>query len=137
MFTVSVRNHMMVAHSLPDPYFGPAQALHGATYVVDVALRSRTLNRHGVVLDIGVASSALAQIVADLTYRNLDDHPAFRGVVSTTEVLARHVAEAMLVALNHADADLGHTLSEIEVRLREHPDAWAGYTLTVEPSADR
>ena len=137
MFTVSVRNHMMIAHSLPDPYFGPAQALHGATYVVDVALRARTLNRHGVVLDIGAASTALAEIVADLTYRNLDDHPAFRGVVSTTEVLARHVAESMLVSLTDRDPDLGATLSEIEVRLREHPDAWAGYTMTVEPRAPR
>ncbi|MGB3257815.1 MAG: 6-carboxytetrahydropterin synthase [Ornithinimicrobium sp.] len=136
MFTVNVRNHMMIAHSLPDPYFGPAQALHGATYVVDVALRAPTLNRHGVVLDIGVASSALAQIVSDLTYRNLDEHPAFRGVVSTTEVLAQHVAETMLISLTQGDEDLRDTLSEVEVRLREHPDAWAGYTLTVEPRGD-
>ncbi|MGB3763439.1 MAG: 6-carboxytetrahydropterin synthase [Ornithinimicrobium sp.] len=136
MFTVNVRNHMMVAHSLPDPYFGPAQSLHGVTYVVDVALRAPTLNRHGVVLDIGVASSALAEIVADLTYRNLDDHPAFQGVMSTTEVLAQHVAEAMLLSVTRADEDLRTTLAEIEVRLREHPDAWAGYTLMVEPRAD-
>ncbi len=135
MFTVSVRNHMMIAHSLPDPYFGPAQALHGATYVVDVALRSRSLNEHGVVLDIGAASSALADIMADLTYRNLDEHPAFDGALSTTEVLARHVAESMLAALTTAEAGGADTLVEIDVRMHEHPDAWAGYTMTIPPSA--
>ncbi len=135
MFTVSVRNHMMIAHSLPDPYFGPAQALHGATYVVDVALRSRTLNEHGVVMDIGAASSALADIVADLTYRNLDDHPAFTATLSTTEVLARHVAEAMLASLTTSQDGKSSPLEEIDVRLRENPDAWAGYTLTVAPRA--
>ncbi|MGC1207781.1 MAG: 6-carboxytetrahydropterin synthase [Ornithinimicrobium sp.] len=134
MFTVSVRNHMMIAHSLPDLYFGPAQGLHGATYVVDVALRSRTLNEHGVVLDIGAASSALGDIVADLTYRNLDEHSAFAGTLTTTEVLARHVAEAMLLSLR-ASGEATGSLEEIDVRLREHPDAWAGYTLTVTPSA--
>ncbi|MGB3828900.1 MAG: 6-carboxytetrahydropterin synthase [Ornithinimicrobium sp.] len=137
MFTVSVRNHMMIAHSLPDPYFGPAQALHGATYVVDVALRSRTLNEHGVVMDIGAAGAALQEIVTDLTYRNLDEHPAFATTLSTTEVLARHVAQAMAAAITTGEEPLSSTVEEIDVRLREHPDAWAGYTLTVPRRADQ
>lgn len=129
MFSLTVRDHMMIAHSLPDPFFGPAAALHGATYVVEATVRSDDLDEHGVVMDIGAASTALAAITGDLGYRNLDDHPAFVGILSTTEVLARYVAQQLAVAL----ADLGGTdhLTSIEVVLREHPDAWAGYTYTL------
>lgn len=130
MFSLTVRDHMMIAHSLPDPFFGPAAALHGATYVVEATMRSTVLDDHGVVMDIGAASAALAAITADLGYRNLDDHPAFVGILSTTEVLSRYVAQQMGVALQALDGT-GH-ITSIEVVLREHPDAWAGYTLAMD-----
>ncbi len=130
MFSLTVRDHMMIAHSLADPFFGPAAALHGATYVVEATMRSADLDEHGVVMDIGAASAALATITADLGYRNLDDHPAFAGILSTTEVLARYVAQQMTTALQALDST-AHVTS-IEVVLREHPDAWAGYTVTID-----
>ena len=130
MFSLTVRDHMMIAHSLPDPFFGPAAALHGATYVVEATVGSPDLDDHGVVMDIGAASAALAAITADLGYRNLDDHPAFVGMLSTTEVLCRYVAQQMVMALRTLDGT-GH-ITSIEVVLREHPDAWAGYTLAMD-----
>ncbi len=130
MFRLTVRDHMMIAHSLPDPFFGPAAALHGATYVVEATVRSPVLDDHGVVMDIGAAAAALAKITADLGYRNLDDHPAFVGILSTTEVLSRYVAQQMGVALRALDGT--RHVTSIEVVLREHPDAWAGYTLALD-----
>jgi len=127
MYTVTVRDHMMVAHSLPDPFFGPAQALHGATYVVEVTLYAEHLDQHQVVVDLGAASEHLARIVADLSYRNLDEHPAFAGTLSTSEVLARHVVEAMVDALRGMQPrpDLHH----VSATLTEHPNAAAGYSM--------
>lgn len=129
MFTLTVRDHMMIAHSLDDPFFGPAAAMHGATYVVEATMGSADLDSHGVVMDIGAASTALSAITADLGYRNLDDHPAFAGMLTTTEVLARYVAQQMATALKNLDGTT-HVTS-IGVVLREHPDAWAGYTVTM------
>ncbi|CAN5489680.1 6-carboxytetrahydropterin synthase [soil metagenome] len=138
MFSMTVQDHMMVAHSLPDPFFGPAQALHGATYVVQVRLTATELDEHGVVLDIGAAAGHLASIVADLSYRNLDEHPAFADTLTTTEVLARYVAYRMADALAGATvaatptattAAAAQRLTSIEVTLQEHPSAWAGYHL--------
>jgi 6-pyruvoyltetrahydropterin/6-carboxytetrahydropterin synthase len=121
MFRVTVRGHAMVAHSLPDPFFGPAQALHGATYVVEATFFRRDLDAHGTVIDIGAAGDALRAVLDDLNYRNLDEHPAFTGVLTTTEVIARHIADRLL------DGPLTSGLSRLDVVLREHPDAWAGY----------
>ncbi len=128
MFSLTVRDHMMVAHSLRDPFFGPAQALHGATYVVEATVRREGLDEHGVVADIGALSGHLHAVLADLTYGNLDEHPAFAQRMSTTEVLAQHVAEQLAAAL--PDRTRSH-LHSIDVVLREHPDAWAGYSLSV------
>lgn len=130
MFSLTVRDHMMIAHSLPDPFFGPAAALHGATYVVEVTVRSADLDEHGVVMDIGAASAALAAVTADLGYQNLDDHPAFVGILSTTEVLARYVSQQMATAIEALDGT--GQITSIEVVLRENPDAWAGYTLALD-----
>ncbi|HLS49861.1 MAG TPA: 6-carboxytetrahydropterin synthase, partial [Actinomycetaceae bacterium] len=113
--------HMMIAHSLPHPDFGPAQQLHGATYVVDLALRRETLNDAGVVADIGMLSELLATVLSDLNYRNLDDHPDFAGMLTTTEALAQVVADRVAAAL----PDTG--CHELEVTLLEHPGAWASY----------
>jgi 6-pyruvoyltetrahydropterin/6-carboxytetrahydropterin synthase len=126
MYRVTVRGHAMIAHSLPDPAFGPAQALHGATYVVEATFYRRELDEHACVVDIGAATDALGAILADLNYRNLDDHPAFAGRLSTTEAIARHVADRLL------DGPLTAGLAKLDVVLREHPDAWAGYAVDLD-----
>jgi 6-pyruvoyl-tetrahydropterin synthase len=128
VYSVTVADHMMVAHSLRGEAFGPAQSLHGATYVVEATFRRTELDPDGIVVDIGLASSALHDVVSALTYRNLDDVPAFSGVNTTTEVLARHVADELAAGV--ADGRLGpHAggLSGIAVTLRENPLAWASY----------
>jgi 6-pyruvoyltetrahydropterin/6-carboxytetrahydropterin synthase len=122
MFRLTVRDHVMIAHSLPHPNFGPAQRLHGATYVVELTLSRDELAEDGTVIDIGVAAGVLRTVLAELDYSNLDDHPALQGVLTTTEVMARWIADQAVLRL---PADAG--LRCIEVTLREHPDAWASY----------
>lgn len=99
MFTVTVRDHMMVAHSLRGTVFGPAQRLHGATYVVAVEFARDSLDADGVVVDIGCAGAALKQVLGEFRYRNLDEVPSLAGVNTTTEVLARIVFERMAAAI--------------------------------------
>lgn len=123
MFTLTVRDHVMVAHSLPDPFFGPAQGVHGVTWVVEAGFERRELDDHGVVLDIGAATAALEQVLGAIAYRNLDELDEFAGQLTTTEVMARWVAERLTDRL--ADADL----DAVTVIMREHPDAWASYRL--------
>jgi 6-pyruvoyltetrahydropterin/6-carboxytetrahydropterin synthase len=123
MFELTVRDHVMIAHSLPRPSFGPAQNLHGATYVVELTLARAELGPDGTVIDIGEAAGALRTVLADLDYRNLDDHPAFEGLLTTTEVLARYLAEQVAGRLPLEG------MSRLAVVLREHPDAWAGYVI--------
>jgi 6-pyruvoyltetrahydropterin/6-carboxytetrahydropterin synthase len=111
----------MVAHSLPRPVFGPAQALHGATYVVEATLQREELDQDGIVVDIGAAQAALRETLDVLRYRNLDEHPAFAGVVTSTEVLTRWVADRL------AESPVTEPVARIEVVLRESPDAWVSY----------
>jgi 6-pyruvoyl-tetrahydropterin synthase len=128
MYSVTVADHMMVAHSLRGEAFGPAQALHGATYVIEATFRRDELDPDGIVVDIGLAATALREVVETLTYRNLDDIPSFAGVNTTTEVLARHVADQLVGRL--ADGSLGtHAvgITGVAVTLRENPLAWASY----------
>lgn len=127
MFSLTVRRHFMVAHSLPRPVFGPAQGLHGATFVAEVTFRRRALNTDAIVLDIGAAGTIIEEVLADLNYKNLDEHPAFAGKLSTTEALAEFVARA--VAARIKDTDDGAELAGIDVTLRENPDAWASFAL--------
>lgn len=129
MFSLTIRNHMMVAHSLPDPFFGPAQGMHGATYVAEVTFRAPTLDEHQVVLDIGAAGQHLESVLRDLRYRNLDEVPELAGQLTTTEVMAAFVANKVWDRLSATNA--GTNLSEISVVLRENPDAWAEFTMTV------
>ena len=129
MFRVTVRGHVMVAHSLPDPFFGPAQGLHGATYVAEATFYRPELDEHATVIDIGAAGDALRAVLDDLSYRNLDEHPAFTGRLSTTEAIARHIADRLL------DGPLTRGLSKLDVVLREHPDAWAGYCVELDQQA--
>lgn len=120
MFAVEVRDHMMIAHSLPDPAFGPAQALHGATFVVDVAFFRKTLSAEAVVVDIGLAAAALKEIVSRLNYSNLDTLPQFAGKLTTTEFLAHHVYSEMLEACRRGDlGPAAAGLSALRVTLHE------------------
>jgi 6-pyruvoyl-tetrahydropterin synthase len=131
VFEVTVRDHMMVAHSLTGEVFGPAQRLHGATYVVDASFAREDLDPDGIVLDIGRASEVLHDALADLTYTNLDEHEAFVDRNSTTEVLAREVADRLAARL--AAGDLGVTpgdIVRIRVVLHESPVAWVSYERT-------
>lgn len=128
MFSVGVRDHMMIAHSFRGELFGPAQALHGATYVIDVELRRPELTDEGVVVDIGRASAALRRVVGELNYRNLDEIEAFAGRNTTTEYLARHVFDALGAAINAGELGPGaEGLAAMKVTLWESHVAWATF----------
>ncbi|HJV97880.1 MAG TPA: 6-carboxytetrahydropterin synthase [Arthrobacter sp.] len=129
MFSLTVRRHFMIAHSLPREAFGPAQALHGATFVAEVSFRRRALNQDAIVLDIGAAGGIIEDVLAGLNYRNLDDHPDFEGRLTTTEALAEYIARAVAAKLNGNGNGDGRELAGIDVTLRENPDAWATYSL--------
>jgi 6-pyruvoyltetrahydropterin/6-carboxytetrahydropterin synthase len=122
MYAITVRDHVMIAHSLPRAVFGPAQGLHGATYVVEATFRKRELDDDGIVVDIGAATTALADVLGRLRYQNLDELPDFDGVVTTTEVLTRWVSDRL------AESPVTAELDGLEVVFRESPDAWASYT---------
>jgi 6-pyruvoyltetrahydropterin/6-carboxytetrahydropterin synthase len=126
LFHLTVRDHVMIAHSLPHPAFGPAQNLHGATYVVELTLWREALAAESIVIDIGEAAQVLSNALSDLNYRNLDEHPELVGTLTTTEAMAQLIAERVAASL----PDRG--LTKLDVTLREHPDAWAGYTMTLE-----
>ena len=104
MYSVTVRDHMMIAHSLRGDVFGPAQRLHGATYVVDATFRRADVDADGIVVDIGRAAEALRAVVGELSYRNLDDEPDFAGTNTTTEALAKIDAAALRRAADQPDA---------------------------------
>ena len=127
MFSVTVRDHMLVAHSLQGEVFGPAQRLHGATYVVDATFRGDSLDDDGILVDIGRATEELRRVVADLSYRNLDDETAFKGTNSTTEVLAKHVADRLADQIRVGALGSSERVSSILVTLHESHVAWASY----------
>jgi 6-pyruvoyl-tetrahydropterin synthase len=128
MFSVTVRDHMMIAHSFSGEVFGPAQRLHGATFVVDATFRRATLDADNIVVDIGRATEELHAVLAELTYRNLDDEAAFAGINTTTEALARVVADRLAERVR--DGALGEGargLDGLIVTLHESHVAWASY----------
>lgn len=128
MYAVVVRDHIMIAHSLRGEVFGPAQRLHGATYVVDLELQRRELDADGIVVDIGKAHEVLKRVLGALDYRNLDEVDAFRGRNSTTELLARHIFDRVAEAARGGDLGPGGgALGRIKVTLRESHIAWASY----------
>jgi 6-pyruvoyl-tetrahydropterin synthase len=132
MFSVTVRDHMMIAHSFRGEVFGPAQRLHGATYIVDVTLRREALDADNIVVDIGRAAEELHAVVGELSYRNLDDEEIFAGVNTSTEALAQVVADRMADRV-HAGAlgEAGRGLAGIAVTLHESHVAWASYERTL------
>ena len=128
MYSVTVRDHMMIAHSFRGEVFGPAQRLHGATYVVDATFRREALDADNIVVDIGRAAEVLRVVVGELSYRNLDDEPAFEGMNTSTEALARVIADRLAASV-HA-GDLGEDARQIDalvVTLHESHIAWASY----------
>ncbi|GAB3933794.1 6-pyruvoyl trahydropterin synthase family protein [Micromonospora vulcania] len=128
MFSVTVRDHMMIAHSFRGEVFGPAQRLHGATFVVDASFRRADLDADGIVVDIGLATEQLRAVLGELTYRNLDDEAAFAGVNTTTEVLARTVADRLVERVHAGELGAGaRELAGITVTLHESHVAWASY----------
>lgn len=128
MFSVTVRDHMMIAHSLRGEGFGPAQRLHGATYVVEATFRRAELDSDGVVVDIGRAGEELRAVLAELDYRNLDDEPSLSDMNTTTETLARHVADRLAERVSAGALGAGaQELDALVVTLHESPVASASY----------
>ena len=128
MFTIGVSDHVMIAHSFADSFFGPAQRLHGATYAVDLEVRVPALGVHHVVMDIGALRDLLRAILSELDYRNLDEHAAFAGRLSTTERVAAHIADRACeriaaLAANAAPVSGG----SVRVVARESPVAYAAF----------
>ena len=128
MFSVTVRDHMMIAHSFRGEVFGPAQRLHGATYVVDATFRRTALDADNIVVDIGRAAEELHAVLAEVTYRNLDDEPAFAGMNTSTEALARVVADRLADRVRAgALGESARALDGLVVTLHESHIAWASY----------
>ena len=128
MYTVRVRDHFMIAHSFKGEVFGPAQKLHGATYVVDVEFRSTALDDNGIVIDIGLATEAVHKILGELNYRNLDEEPTLKGKNTTTEVLARTVFDRIAAAIGRGDlGKSGKAVESLRVTLNESHVASASY----------
>jgi 6-pyruvoyl-tetrahydropterin synthase len=128
VFSVTVRDHIMIAHSLSGEVFGPAQRLHGATYLVDATFRREELDADGIVVDIGRAAGELRAVVGELTYRNLDDEPEFAGMNTSTEVLARVIADRLAERVHAGALGAGaRELAGLAVTLHESHVAWATY----------
>ncbi|MFD4251496.1 6-pyruvoyl trahydropterin synthase family protein [Amycolatopsis thermoflava] len=135
MFSVTVRDHVMVAHSFRGEVFGPAQRLHGATFVVDATFRRAELDADNIVVDIGLATQQLGAVLADLNYRNLDEVPEFAGTNTSTEFLAKVIADRLADRVHSGALGAGaHGLSGISVTLRESHVAWASYDRDLHPA---
>jgi 6-pyruvoyl-tetrahydropterin synthase len=132
MFTVTVRDHLMVAHSLRGEVFGPAQRLHGATYVVDATFERSELDGNGLVVDMALGAQELRAVVESFSYQNLDERPEFQGVNTTTEFLAKVIADRLLGRIREGALGPGADgLTSLEIQLRESHIAWAGYRCTL------
>ncbi len=132
MYSVEVRDRIMIAHSLPDPFFGPAAAMHGATFIVDVAFFRETLNAKNVVVDIGAALSTLNAILKPLNYQNLDALPQFDGKLTTTEFLCRHIYDQLVTAISEGALGTdGTELTKLRVTLHETDLARASFESTL------
>ena len=128
MFSVTVRDHMMIAHSFDGEVFGPAQRLHGATYIVDATFRRAALDADNIVVDIGRAAGELQSVVGELSYRNLDDEPAFAGMNTSTEALAQVIADRLAGRIQAGTfGEAARGLAGIAVTLHESHIAWATY----------
>jgi len=137
MYSVTVRDHIMIAHSFRGEVFGPAQRLHGATYVVDVEFRRHELDADGIVVDIGRATEALHRVLAALNYRNLDEEAAFGGRNSTTEAIAKLIFDRLVAAIRGAELGAGaRGIASLRVTLHESHVAAAAYDAAVVHQAE-
>ncbi|MFF9602394.1 6-pyruvoyl tetrahydropterin synthase family protein [Streptomyces sp. NPDC014684] len=128
MFSITVRDHIMIAHSFRGEVFGPAQRLHGATFLVDATFRREELDEDNIVVDIGLATQELGDVVAELNYRNLDDEPEFAGINTSTEFLAKVVADRLAERVHKGALGEGaRGLTGLTVTLHESHIAWASY----------
>jgi 6-pyruvoyl-tetrahydropterin synthase len=128
LFSITVRDHVMVAHSFRGEVFGPAQRLHGATFVVDATFRRAELDADNIVVDIGLATKALGEVLGDLNYRNLDEEPGFAGINTSTEFLAKVIADRLADRVHAGDLGEGaRGLADLAVALHESHVAWASY----------
>ncbi|MDI6024819.1 6-carboxytetrahydropterin synthase [Corticibacterium sp. UT-5YL-CI-8] len=128
MFAVEVRDHIMIAHSLPRPVFGPAQGMHGATFVVDAAFFTKDLDDDGLAVDIGLATSVLSSVLKPLNYQNLDEVAVFTGKVTTTEVVAKHIFNELARAVEEKQLGAGSDrICRIKVMLHESHAARGWY----------
>ncbi len=128
MYSVEVRDHVMIAHSIPGEVFGPAQKLHGATYVIDVCFMRPELDEHDIVVDIGLATETVKKILSSINFSNLDEHPDFKGRRSTTEAVARWVFEHVEEAIKAGRLGASATgLTRLKITLHESHAARAGY----------
>lgn len=131
MFSLTVRDSIMIAHSFRGAVFGPAQRLHGATFVVEATFHRRDIDADGIVADIGAAGDMLKSILEPLRFRNLDEIPDFAGVNTTTEFLAREIHRRIAAALREGALGPEPGIEALQVLLRESPDAWAAYEAPV------
>ena len=128
MYSLTVRDHIMIAHSFQAAIFGPAQRVHGATYLVDACFQRSELDADGLVVDIGLAGETLKAVLADLNFRNLDDEPEFSGRNTTTEFMARVIFDRMAAAIREGRLGAGaRGLERLRVTLHESHIAWASY----------
>ena len=128
MFSLTVSDHVMIAHSFHGAEFGPAQRLHGATFVIEAEFRAHKLDRLQLLVDIGLAKVELRRVLDQLDYTNLDDNPMFRGINTTTEYIAYHIHGQLAAACHEGKlGEGGRAVSGIKITLRESPNAWAAY----------
>ncbi|GHI03046.1 6-pyruvoyl tetrahydropterin synthase [Streptomyces cellostaticus] len=128
MFSITVRDHIMIAHSFRGEVFGPAQRLHGATFLVDATFRREQLDEDNIVVDIGLATQELGAVTGELNYRNLDDEPEFAGINTSTEFLAKVIADRLAERVHKGALGEGAKgLASLTVTLHESHIAWASY----------
>ena len=132
MYSITVRNNILIAHSLPGEVFGPAQNMHGATYIVDAEFFAKEVNEYNIIMDLGVVTTILAEILKFYSYKNLDDVDEFKGVITSTEFLAKDIYERICVRLKNDYLDDYHQLHKIKITLTESNVAWASFEQEIE-----
>ena len=132
MYSITVRNNILIAHSLPGEVFGPAQNMHGATYVVDAEFFAKKVNEYNIIMDLGVVTTILAEVLKFYSYKNLDDVDEFKGVITSTEFLAKDIYERICLRLKNEYLDDYHQLHKIKITLTESNVAWAAFEQEIE-----
>ena len=132
MYSITVRNNILIAHSLPGEVFGPAQNMHGATYVVDAEFFAKKVNEYNIIMDLGVVTTILAEVLKFYSYKNLDDIDEFKGIITSTEFLAMDIYERICVRLKNDYLDDYHQLHKIKITLTESNVAWASFEQEIE-----